>query len=123
MSRPAHAGADWESSSSRGSSSKRAPKVTASCGSKRGRSSQKRFRFLQPWALPAVDLLVIIRWTILIRYSWRKSCERAAELILDMNPDDLVERLLRRKAELGRPLCIEIARPALDDLGDHRLGP
>jgi hypothetical protein len=41
------------------------------------------------------------------------ACELAAELILDVNPDDVVKRLLGgRKAELERAVGDEIARPA-----------
>src|SRR6185312_14557797 len=51
------------------------------------------------------------------------ACELAAQLILDMNPDDVVECLLGGgEAELERALGDEIARPARDDADDGRIG-
>src|SRR5947209_20015806 len=48
--------------------------------------------------------------------------EIAAKLVVDVNADDIVERLLGGgEAELERPLWIEIARPAADDADDERI--
>src|SRR3990167_6764046 len=46
-----------------------------------------------------------------------------AELILDVDADDLLETLFGTKAERQRPLGCEIARPALDDLHDRLIRP
>src|SRR6185369_5691331 len=51
------------------------------------------------------------------------ACELAAKLILDVNPDDVVKRLLGGgEAELERAVGDEVARPAGDDADDGRIG-
>src|SRR6185369_5039670 len=61
-----------------------------------------------------------------IRVNWREltlACELAAELILDVNPDDIVKRLLGGgEAELERAVGDEVSRPARDDADDGRIG-
>src|SRR6185437_7571065 len=56
---------------------------------------------------------------------WRASLQHrrpAAELLVDMDPDDLVEGILGAEAQaLGAPR-IEGARPAFDDLDDGGIG-
>src|SRR5690349_2353674 len=47
--------------------------------------------------------------------------ELAAELILDMDADDLLEIRLGLEAERRRALGVEVPRPAGDDLVDHRV--
>src|SRR6266581_8004745 len=47
----------------------------------------------------------------------------AAEFVLDVNLDDVVKRLFGGgEAELERPLGVEIARPAVDNTHDERVG-
>src|SRR5215204_2408036 len=43
------------------------------------------------------------------------------ELVLDVGADDVVEALLGLEAEALGPAGVELARPALDDLDDHRV--
>src|SRR3954453_21088951 len=46
----------------------------------------------------------------------------AAQFILDMDPDDLLERAFRRKPQLPRATRVEAAGPAGDDVCDRRIG-
>src|SRR3954469_25934488 len=46
----------------------------------------------------------------------------AAQFILDMDPDDLLERAFRRKPQLPRATRVEAAGPAGDDCCDRRIG-
>jgi hypothetical protein len=41
--------------------------------------------------------------------------ELAAQLVLNVYADDVLERVLRRKAQLAGAACVEAARPAGDD--------
>src|SRR5260221_2359001 len=51
------------------------------------------------------------------------SCGRAyTKLILHVDADDLLEARVGPEAELERAAGVEIARPARDDLDDHRIG-
>src|SRR3954468_17363368 len=48
--------------------------------------------------------------------------EPAAQLLLDMDADDLLEGVLCREAELARAARVEAARPAGNDARDDRVG-
>src|SRR3954467_15046576 len=48
--------------------------------------------------------------------------EPAAQLVLDMDADDLLEGVLCREAELARAARVEAARPAGNDARDDRVG-
>src|SRR5208282_5148434 len=50
------------------------------------------------------------------------SGDPAAQLVLDMDANDFVERRLRAEAERARAARIEPARPAGDDARDQRVG-
>src|SRR5207244_1820756 len=82
----------------------------------------KRCRCSPRWDSHAVGVSATTPQMTPIRSSWRNSFDETAELIFDMHPDDLIERLLSDKAQPLRALCIEVARPAFDDPGDHRIG-
>src|SRR3954464_9058544 len=56
------------------------------------------------------------------RRSGRSGRDAAAELVLDVGPDDLLERGLGREAELAGAPRVEVARPALDDADHERIG-
>src|SRR6478752_4203943 len=61
--------------------------------------------------------------TLVMTVSAASGDELAAELVLDVNPDDVVEGLFGGgEAELQRAVGHEIARPAADDADDGRIG-
>src|SRR5262249_41670216 len=49
--------------------------------------------------------------------------ELTTKFVLDVNPNDVVETVFGGgKAELPRPFCFEIARPAVDNTHDKGIG-
>src|SRR3954468_21375834 len=60
--------------------------------------------------------------TLVMTVSAASGDELAAEFVLDVNPDDVVEGLFGGgKAELERTLGDEVARPAADNADDGRI--
>ena len=48
--------------------------------------------------------------------------DHAAQLVLDVDADDVVERAFRDESEFARPPGLEAVRPAVDDAHHQRIG-